>query len=158
MTGWDEVPPIAGRKRQRSPEPQFVHSKRGRPVNKLDYYNLHHGKVVKTNNDPKTWSEEMSSSEAKNWQQAAKEEYRPPRETETIQIIKSCQLPKGRTLMKCKWVFKKILADGPLDKYKARYTVKGFTQRSGIDYRETYAPTPRPETGRIVLALAHRFE
>lgn len=39
----------------------------------------------------------------------------------------------------------------------ARCTVKGFTQRYGIDYKETYAPTPRSETGRILLALAHRF-
>ncbi|KAI0991061.1 hypothetical protein K3495_g17126, partial [Podosphaera aphanis] len=95
MTGWDEVPPVAGRKRQRSPEPQIIHSKRGRPVKKLDYRKLHHGKVVKAGSDPKTWSEAMSSSEAKNWQQAAKEEYRSLRETGTIQIMKSCQLPKG---------------------------------------------------------------
>ncbi|KAI1006692.1 hypothetical protein K3495_g1527 [Podosphaera aphanis] len=158
MTGWDEVSPVAGPKRQCSPEPQIVHSKRGRPVKKLDYYKLHHGKVVKTNNDPKTWSEAMSSHEARNWQQAAKEEYGSLRDTETIQIIKSFQLSKGRTPMKCKWVFKKkYLADGSLDKYKARCTVKGFTQRSGIDYKETYALTPSSETGRIMLALVHRF-
>lgn len=60
--------------------------------------------------------------------------------------------------MKSKWVFKKkLLADGSLDKYKARCTVKGFTQRPGIDYKETSAPTPRAETGRIMLVLAHRF-
>lgn len=60
--------------------------------------------------------------------------------------------------MKCKWVFKKKYhADGTLEKYRARCTVKGFTQRSGIDYKETYAPTPRPETGRIMLALSNWF-
>ncbi|KAI1002331.1 hypothetical protein K3495_g5871 [Podosphaera aphanis] len=60
--------------------------------------------------------------------------------------------------MKCKWVFKKkFLPDGSLDKYKARCTVKGFTQRAGIDFKETFAPTPRADTGRILLALAHRF-
>lgn len=35
--------------------------------------------------------------------------------------------------------------------------MKGYTQRSGIDYKETFAPTPRSGTGRIMLALAHRF-
>ena len=60
--------------------------------------------------------------------------------------------------MKCKWVSKKkLLSDGSLDKYKARCTVKGFTQRSGIDCKETFAPTPRAETGRIMLVLAHQF-
>lgn len=58
--------------------------------------------------------------------------------------------------MKCKWVFKKkFLADGSIDKWKARCTAKGFTQKFGIDYKETFAPTPRPETGRIMLVLAH---
>lgn len=60
--------------------------------------------------------------------------------------------------MKCKWVFKKkYLADGTLEKYGARCTLKRFKQRSGIGYKETYAPTPRSETGRIMLALSHRF-
>lgn len=60
--------------------------------------------------------------------------------------------------MKCKWVFKKKLqSDGYLDKYKARCTVRGFTQRSEIYDKETFAPTPRAETGRIVLVLAHQF-
>lgn len=35
--------------------------------------------------------------------------------------------------------------------------MKGYTQRSGIDYQETFAPTPRAETGRIMLVLAHRL-
>lgn len=60
--------------------------------------------------------------------------------------------------MKCKWVFKKkFLANGDIEKYKARCTAKGFTQRQGIDYHETFAPTPRPETGRIILVLAHQL-
>lgn len=44
-----------------------------------------------------------------------------------------------------------------LDKYRARYTVKGYTQRLGIDYKETFEATPRVETGRIMLVLVHRF-
>ncbi|KAI1003823.1 hypothetical protein K3495_g4386 [Podosphaera aphanis] len=60
--------------------------------------------------------------------------------------------------MKCKWVFKKkFLANGDIEKYKARCTEKGFTQRQGIDYHETFAPTPRAETGRIILVLAHQL-
>ena len=51
----------------------------------------------------------------------------------------------------------KYHADGTLDKRRVRCTAKGFTQRFGIDYKETFAPTPRPETGRILLVLAHQF-
>ncbi|KAI0994963.1 hypothetical protein K3495_g13218, partial [Podosphaera aphanis] len=158
MTGWTEIPPIAGQKRLHSPEPEMIRSKRGRPVKKVDYYKLHHGKAVVSNSDPKTWSEAMSSREAEHWRLAANEECRSLKETGAIQMIKRSQLPKGRTPMKCKWVFKKnFLADGSLDKYKARCTVKGFTQHAGIYFKETFAPTPRADTGRILLALAHRF-
>ncbi|KAI1006704.1 hypothetical protein K3495_g1518 [Podosphaera aphanis] len=60
--------------------------------------------------------------------------------------------------MRFKWIFKKkFLADGSVDKWKSRFTAKGFAQRPGIDYQETFAPTPRPEIGRIMLVLAHHL-
>lgn len=158
MTGWDPIPPIAGQKRSKSPEPEVTRSKKGRLVKKVDYHKLHHGKTAQIIADPKTWSEAMLSPEAKHWQNAAEEEVKSLKETGTIRVINRNKLPKGRTLMKSKWVFKKKYhADGTLEKYRARCTVKGYTQRPGIDYKETFAPTPRPETGRIMLALAHSF-
>lgn len=158
MTGWDPVPQIAGHKRNQSPEPELTRSKRGRLVKKVDYHQLHHGKTIQMITDPKTWSDAMSSPDAKHWQNAAEEEVKSLKETGAIKIIDRSKLPKGRTLMKSKWVFKKkYQADGTLEKYRARCTAKGYTQRPGIDYKETFAPTPRPETGRIMLALAHSF-
>ena len=44
--------------------------------------------------------------------------------------------------------------DGTLDKHKARLVARGFTQKAGIDYDETFAPTARMTTIRIVLALS----
>ncbi|KAI1000025.1 hypothetical protein K3495_g8171 [Podosphaera aphanis] len=54
--------------------------------------------------------------------------------------------------MKCKWVFKKFRADGSIGRWKARCTAKGFTQLREIDYNESFAPTPRPETGDVPTA------
>lgn len=156
MTEWQPIPPIVGQKRLISPELEMVKMRHGRKVRKHDYNLLHQGKSAHSSSDPKTWEEAMSCSEAAQWKIAAKEEIRSLKHTGTIKIIPRSNLPKGRKPMKCKWVFKKKYhADGSIERWKARCTAKGFTQRAGIDYKETFAPTPRPETGTILLALAH---
>ncbi|KAI1007415.1 hypothetical protein K3495_g818 [Podosphaera aphanis] len=154
MTGWDEMPQTSGKKRQHPPDESITLSKRGRPIKRFDYRSLHHGKIAKNKSDPKSWNEAMSGPEAKYWREAIEEELQSLKDMGTLQIIHLSKLSKGRTLMKCKWVFKrKFLADGSLEKYRARCTVKGFTQRRGIDYIETFAPTPRPEIGDVPVTF-----
>jgi hypothetical protein len=63
--------------------------------------------------------------------------------------------PPGVNLVTGKWIFRhKFLADGSLDRYKARWVLRGFTQRPGIDYDETLSPVVKPATVRDVLTLA----
>ena len=55
----------------------------------------------------------------------------------------------------CRWVLNiKHLADGSIDRYKSRLVAQGFSQRPGFDYVETFAPTVRMATIRVILALA----
>lgn len=57
--------------------------------------------------------------------------------------------------MSGKWVFKhKLNPDGSLERYKAQWVVRGFTQRVGIDFDETFTPMVKPATIRTVLAIA----
>jgi hypothetical protein len=64
-------------------------------------------------------------------------------------------LQSGKKPIGCKWVYKvKYKADGTLDKYKERLVAKGFSQREGIDYEKTFAPTAKMSTIRLVLAMA----
>jgi len=63
--------------------------------------------------------------------------------------------PPGVNLVTGKWVFRhKFKSDGSLDRYKARWVLRGFTQRLGIDYDETFSPVVKPATIRMVLTLA----
>ncbi|GJT29718.1 calcineurin B-like protein 4 [Tanacetum coccineum] len=54
-----------------------------------------------------------------------------------------------------KWIFKKKRkADGTVDKYKARLVIKGFRQREGLDYFDTYSLVTRITSIRMILAIA----
>lgn len=62
------------------------------------------------------------------------------------------QRQKGDRVIKCRWVFtKKKTAAGDY-KFKARLVAKGYSQVSGVDYQETYAPTARTNSLRIMLS------
>lgn len=63
--------------------------------------------------------------------------------------------PSGSNIVTGKWIFKhKFHADGSLERYKARWVLRGFTQRPGVDFSETFNPVVKPATVRTVLSLA----
>jgi len=52
--------------------------------------------------------------------------------------------PTGKSVVTSRWIYKiKHAADGSVEKYKARFVTRGFTQKEGIDYDEKYAPVSR---------------
>jgi hypothetical protein len=58
-------------------------------------------------------------------------------------------------LIKGRWVFKiKFDVNRKLERFKARWVVRSFTQKAGIDYHETYTAVVKPVSLEIILALA----
>ena len=63
--------------------------------------------------------------------------------------------PPGANVIPSLFVFRRKRNDkGSIVRYKARLVVKGFKQQFGIDYMDTFAPTVRAPTLRILLSLA----
>lgn len=68
-------------------------------------------------------------------------------------------LPRRKHVIRVKWVYKtKSNAKGKVEKHKARLVVKGYKQKHGINYKETFVPIARMETVRAVLAVAAQYK
>jgi hypothetical protein len=86
------------------------------------------------------------------WRQAMEEEFSALQSNNTWDLVPR---PPSRNVVSGKWIFKhKFNADGSLERYKARWVLRGFSQRPGIDFDETFSPVVKPATVRTVLTLA----
>nr|CAN83337.1 hypothetical protein VITISV_004574 [Vitis vinifera] len=64
------------------------------------------------------------------------------------------ELPHGCKLVGCKWVFKtKRDSSEKIERYKARLVVKGYSQREGIDFKETFSPVSTKDSFRVIMAV-----
>lgn len=103
-------------------------------------------------NEPASHKDAIRSPEKSLWEEAMDSEMNSLLENDTWKLV---SLPKGRKAIPCKWIFRvKMNADGSVDKYKARLVIKGFHQKRGIDYEQTFSPVTRMATVRSVLSVA----
>lgn len=57
-----------------------------------------------------------------------------------------------------KWIFKtKYKVDGSVDKNNARLVAKGYAQKEGIDYEETFAPITKIKIIKMMFNLDAQF-
>ena len=63
--------------------------------------------------------------------------------------------PEGKSIVSSKWICKiKHATNGSIEKYKARFVPRGFSQKEGIDYEETFAPVAWYTSIRATMAIA----
>ncbi|GJY03740.1 putative RNA-directed DNA polymerase [Tanacetum coccineum] len=99
--------------------------------------------------EPTTYQEAVKDSR---WIEAMNQEIEALNRNNTWEIT---DLPKGRKAIGSKWVWKvKYKSNGDIERFKARVVAKGFNQKEGIDYDETFSPVVKIVTVRCVLSIA----
>lgn len=104
------------------------------------------------NFEPTTFKD---ANKMKVWKEAMQEEYRSIIKNNVWEVVPK---PADKSVVSSKWIYKlKHAADGRIEKYKARFVARGFSQKEGIDYDETFAPVARYTFIRTIFSLVSIF-
>ncbi|KAJ1576925.1 hypothetical protein NDA15_003289 [Ustilago hordei] len=99
-----------------------------------------------------TLKEALAGDDAQQWQEAIRKELDGLEAMGTWEIV---DVPPNTRLVDSKIVLRlKLDADGIPVRHKARLVARGFTQREGIDFEETFAPVAPLSAIRALLSLA----
>lgn len=104
----------------------------------------------------RSYKQAMATPDASLWKAAAETEMEHHRRNGSWRYVIP---PAGAKVLPGMWVLTvKHNLDGSVLRHKARYVVKGFSQRPGFDYTEIYAPTFRQASLRLVAAMAAQHD
>ena len=107
-------------------------------------------------NDPISFSEAINSNNSDKWLDAMKDELKSMAHNDVWNLVELLEGCKG---VGFKWVFKtKHDSQGNIEHYKAWLVAKGFTQKDGIDYKETFFPVSKKDYLRIIMALVAHYD
>jgi len=106
--------------------------------------------------DPSTYNGAVNNVDADQWVKAIKSELELLYSNNVWSLVKA---PNDIKPIGCKWVYKrKRGVDGKVETFKARLVTKGFTQKEGIDYEETFSPIAMLKSIQLLLAIAAHFD
>jgi len=102
--------------------------------------------------EPRTYRGAVSGGDAKQWEKSMEDEVNSLTENHTWDLV---DRPKDRAVLTGKWVYKhKRGSNGEILRYKSRWVVRGFEQREGLDYYETFASVVKPMSYKLLFAIA----
>jgi hypothetical protein len=85
------------------------------------------------------------------WRDDMMEEYQSIMKNDVWYIVLR---PESKSVVTSKWIYKiKHTTDGSIEKLKASFFARGFSQVEGIDYEETFAHVARYTSIRMIIAL-----
>jgi hypothetical protein len=86
------------------------------------------------------------------WKDVMTQEYQSIMKNDVWEIV---MRPEGKSMVTSKWIYKiKNATDGSIDKYKVRFLARGFSQKQGVDYEETFTPISRYTSIKTIISLA----
>ena len=86
------------------------------------------------------------------WVQAMNEELDKIEKNHTWELVPR---PHGKNVSGTKWIFKKKLNENEdVIRNKARLVFKGYAQKEGIEFEETFAPVAKLEAIRMFLSFS----
>ena len=99
--------------------------------------------------DPKKFKEIVASRDVAFWKEAINDEMDSILSNNTWILV---DLPLGTKTIGCKWVFRrKYNTCRSPQTFKVKMVAKGFRQKEGIDYFDTYALVARIASIRVLL-------
>ncbi|CAI7905222.1 unnamed protein product [Closterium sp. NIES-53] len=103
---------------------------------------------------PHSYAEAIEGPYSSQWQAAMDAEMASWKSTGTyVDAVP----PPGANIVSGMWIFRVKRPPGSPPLFKARYVARGFSQRQGVDYFQTFSPTPKMTTLRVLLHVAaHR--
>ncbi|KAH9678593.1 hypothetical protein KPL71_025781 [Citrus sinensis] len=126
------------------------------PDDYIVFLHEHEDETGVMENDPINFHQAMQSSNSHKWIEAMNEEYKSMQDNKVWELI---LLPSGAKPIGCKWIFKtKRDSNDNVERYKARLVAKSFTQKEGIDYKETFSPVSTKDSFRTIMALVAHFD
>mmetsp|Transcript_37541 Transcript_37541/g.86747 ORF Transcript_37541/g.86747 Transcript_37541/m.86747 type:complete len:1656 (+) Transcript_37541:523-5490(+) len=102
--------------------------------------------------DQPTLKQAMAGDNSANWHAAIQSEYTSIDSTSTW--VETSRRPGMRVLKTGLVLSVKRKSDGSIDKYKARCIAKGYQQRWGVDYDETFSSVLRYDSAKLIISLA----
>ncbi|CAI7920579.1 unnamed protein product [Closterium sp. NIES-53] len=97
---------------------------------------------------PRTYAEALSRPWASQWRAAMDVEMASYRSTGTyVDEVP----PPGANVVDGMWIYRVKRPPGSPPVFKARYVARGFSQREGVDFFQTFAPTPKMTTLWVLL-------
>lgn len=98
------------------------------------------------------YNDAISGRNANQWVAAMQTEMDALHHLETWTLVPR---PSDRTIVKCRWVYAvKRTITGLVERYRARLVAKGFSQKAGVDFDETFSPVVKYDSLRIILSIA----